>query len=212
MSEAIQLELLVSIYQFLNKSNLSKSAKSLSKETGLTADIASRYDPLDLISIYRAFHKKRLKHSSSSKNETTKRSKLDLESTSNSHAEHCSSSPVLHTNPATTESLQSSKNNKLTQDQASTSINNANKYFKRVTTCLDEIDPLLRDNSYEYKFTMVPPNKSWGAKANSDFKHTSGKSFRHEKTKKKRGSYKGGKIDQSVGSFKFQNSDDTNSD
>ncbi len=31
-----------------------------------------------------------------------------------------------------------------------------------------------------------------------------GKDFRHEKTKKKRGSYRGGAIDHSVNSFKFE--------
>lgn len=44
---------------------------------------------------------------------------------------------------------------------------------------------------------------SWGEKANLDLKHTRGKSFRHEKTKKKRGSYRGGQIDMSVNSIKF---------
>ena len=44
---------------------------------------------------------------------------------------------------------------------------------------------------------------SWGEKANLDLKHTRGKSFRHEKTKKKRGSYRGGVIDMSVHSIKF---------
>ena len=34
-----------------------------------------------------------------------------------------------------------------------------------------------------------------------------GKSFRHEKTKKKRGSYRGGSIDTKVCSVKFDNSD-----
>ena len=44
---------------------------------------------------------------------------------------------------------------------------------------------------------------SWGDRANRDLRHTQGKSFRHEKTKKKRGSYRGGAIDQSVCSVKF---------
>lgn len=45
---------------------------------------------------------------------------------------------------------------------------------------------------------------SWGEKANQDLKFTRGKSFRHEKTKKKRGSYRGGQIDTSVNSIKFE--------
>lgn len=43
----------------------------------------------------------------------------------------------------------------------------------------------------------------WGQKANNVLRFTKGKSFRHEKTKKKRGSYVGGAISQSVNSIKF---------
>lgn len=43
----------------------------------------------------------------------------------------------------------------------------------------------------------------WGERAAQDLKFTRGKSFRHEKTKKKRGSYKGGQIDIGVNSIKF---------
>ena len=49
---------------------------------------------------------------------------------------------------------------------------------------------------------------SWGEKANDVLKTTKGKSFRHEKTKKKRGSYRGGKIDTNTYSIRF--SDDEN--
>ena len=44
---------------------------------------------------------------------------------------------------------------------------------------------------------------AWGERASHDLINTQGKSFRHEKTKKKRGSYKGGPIDTSVNSIKF---------
>lgn len=44
----------------------------------------------------------------------------------------------------------------------------------------------------------------WGEKAAQDLKHTRGKSFRHEKTKKKRGSYRGGQINVGVNSIKFE--------
>ena len=48
---------------------------------------------------------------------------------------------------------------------------------------------------------------SWGEKANDVLKTTKGKSFRHEKTKKKRGSYRGGKIDTSTYSIQFSDSE-----
>ena len=35
-----------------------------------------------------------------------------------------------------------------------------------------------------------------------------GRDFRHEKTKKKRGTYRGGQIDHSVNSFKFESDDE----
>lgn len=49
---------------------------------------------------------------------------------------------------------------------------------------------------------------SWGEKANQDLIVTRGKGFRHEKTKKKRGSYRGGTIDSTgVHSVLFDDSD-----
>ena len=54
----------------------------------------------------------------------------------------------------------------------------------------------LKDNSFQ-------SFDSWGAKANQDLIVTKGKSFRHEKTKKKRGSYRGGQINVGVNSIKF---------
>lgn len=49
---------------------------------------------------------------------------------------------------------------------------------------------------------------SWGKRANEELKVVKGKDFRHAKTKKKRGSYKGGSIDLGVNSIKFHYSDD----
>ena len=58
----------------------------------------------------------------------------------------------------------------------------------------------LKDNSYK-------SFDSWGAKANKDLIVTKGKGFRSEKTKKKRGSYRGGAINVGVNSFRFEDSD-----
>jgi len=63
-----------------------------------------------------------------------------------------------------------------------------------------QIDERLRDNSFDAKSGA---RGSWGEKANEVLKKTQGKSFRHEKTKKKRGSYHGGVVDQGVHSVKF---------
>lgn len=56
----------------------------------------------------------------------------------------------------------------------------------------------LRTNAY------VGPENEYGAKASSDLMKTKGKGFTKEKNKKKRGSYRGGVIDQTVRSFKFE--------
>lgn len=55
-------------------------------------------------------------------------------------------------------------------------------------------------NSYEATFG----SGGWGAKAQQTLGAVRGKGFRHEKTKKKRGSYMGGKIDDNTrASFKY---------
>lgn len=57
-----------------------------------------------------------------------------------------------------------------------------------------------KDNSYEARFG----EGGYGAKANQKLRTVRGKDFRHEKTKKKRGTYRGGTIDTAGGkSFKF---------
>ncbi|TPX33160.1 hypothetical protein SmJEL517_g03838 [Synchytrium microbalum] len=76
--------------------------------------------------------------------------------------------------------------------------------FQRVK--IDEVtyfDESLKDNSFHSK------TDEYGMRAHQDLIVTRGKGFRAEKTKKKRGSYRGGPIDTSVSSsFKFKYSDD----
>ncbi|KAK9839972.1 hypothetical protein WJX74_001316 [Apatococcus lobatus] len=55
------------------------------------------------------------------------------------------------------------------------------------------------NNSYQATFG----EEGWGAKAQQVLGQVRGKDFRHEKTKKKRGTYKGGQIDSKVNSFKY---------
>ncbi|GBG75655.1 hypothetical protein CBR_g20282 [Chara braunii] len=64
--------------------------------------------------------------------------------------------------------------------------------------------PKLMDNSY---WAKDGAEVGWGAKAQEVLGKVKGKNFRHEKTKKKRGSYKGGIIDTKSYSIKFENSD-----
>lgn len=100
--------------------------------------------------------------------------------------------------------------------------------FRRVRE--EEADPnylkKIGKNAFEHKVSMIHcvigddsaltrccfqagAQGSWGEKANADLIKTRGKSFRHEKTKKKRGSYHGGKIDSTNSySIKFDDSDE----
>ncbi|XP_015749517.1 PREDICTED: lisH domain-containing protein C1711.05-like [Acropora digitifera] len=72
--------------------------------------------------------------------------------------------------------------------------------FRRVKEEDIAVDPRLKDNSFEAK---AGSRGDWGEKANKDLKFVKGKSFRHEKTKKKRGSYRGGQISTGIHSIKF---------
>jgi hypothetical protein len=61
------------------------------------------------------------------------------------------------------------------------------------------------DNSYVGTFGQ----DGWGYKAQEVLGKVRGKDFRHEKTKKKRGTYKGGKIDNmGSNSIKFESDDE----
>ncbi|RTG86987.1 uncharacterized protein DC041_0008141, partial [Schistosoma bovis] len=81
-----------------------------------------------------------------------------------------------------------------------TSFTDSNTPFRRVEEKDVFVHPNLRDNSFEAKRNA---RGSWGEKANRDFKFTSGKAFKQEKTKKKRGSYSGGSLSLDSCSFKF---------
>jgi len=78
--------------------------------------------------------------------------------------------------------------------------------FQRVK--LDDVkfaDERLQDNSY---WAKGGADSGYGAKAQEILGQVRGKGFRHEKTKKKRGTYRGGNIDLQTHSIKFDNSDD----
>ncbi|KAL5205550.1 hypothetical protein ABZP36_033759 [Zizania latifolia] len=66
-------------------------------------------------------------------------------------------------------------------------------------------DERLQDNSY---WAKGGADSGYGAKAQEVLGQVRGRGFRHEKTKKKRGTYRGGQIDLQTHSIKFNNSDD----
>ncbi|CAH9090105.1 unnamed protein product [Cuscuta europaea] len=78
--------------------------------------------------------------------------------------------------------------------------------FQRVKA--DEVkfvDDRLRDNSY---WAKSGADFGYGAKAQEVLGQVRGRDFRHEKTKKKRGSYRGGQIDLQSHSIKFNYPED----
>ncbi|KAI8805756.1 SRP40, C-terminal domain-containing protein [Cladochytrium replicatum] len=82
---------------------------------------------------------------------------------------------------------------------------NSNVPFQRVdASVVSFIDERLKDNSFIAK---IGAENSYGLKAHQDLIVTRGKGFRTEKNKKKRGSYRGGKIDMGSHSIKFNYDD-----
>ena len=93
--------------------------------------------------------------------------------------------------------LNNSQNGKEEVADSNQKTPKTNTPFRRVQSENVHIkNPALRDNSFNEFDT-------WGSKASKDLIVTQGKSFRHEKTKKKRGSYRGGQINVGVNSVKF---------
>ncbi|VEL11336.1 unnamed protein product [Protopolystoma xenopodis] len=72
--------------------------------------------------------------------------------------------------------------------------------YRRVRDDEVNLIPALSNNSFEAK---LGAQGSWGERANQALKLTRGKEFKHEKTKRKRGTYTGGTISTNVCSFKF---------
>ncbi|KAJ6673155.1 LIS1 HOMOLOGY MOTIF SRP40-RELATED [Salix viminalis] len=80
------------------------------------------------------------------------------------------------------------------------------KHFQRVK--VEEVvfsDERLKDNSY---WAKDGAEDGYGAKAQEVLGQVRGRGFRHEKTKKKRGTYRGGQIDLHSHSVKFNYSDE----
>jgi len=77
------------------------------------------------------------------------------------------------------------------------------RYQRVDPTKIHFMNEKLANNSYYAK-----GGESWGAKAQADFSRVKGDRFRHEKTKKKRGSYRGGPISTAVNSIPLCSSDE----
>uniref|UniRef100_A0A2S2NB17 Nucleolar and coiled-body phosphoprotein 1 n=1 Tax=Schizaphis graminum TaxID=13262 RepID=A0A2S2NB17_SCHGA len=99
-----------------------------------------------------------------------------------------------------TEQYDNSGNRSFDSDKKKKQQNRRSDPYRRVRDDNVSVDGRLLDNSLKAKKGQY---ENWGKKAALDLQYTKGKSFRHEKTKKKRGSYRGGQIDLGVNSIKF---------
>ncbi|XP_058755637.1 uncharacterized protein LOC131629043 isoform X2 [Vicia villosa] len=92
------------------------------------------------------------------------------------------------------------------KNKESTEKKPAKAAFQRVQVDkIDFVDERLQDNSY---WAKGGAESGYGAKAEEILGQVRGRDFRHEKTKKKRGTYRGGVIDLHSHSVKFNYSDD----
>ncbi|CAA0843029.1 Unknown protein [Striga hermonthica] len=128
----------------------------------------------------------------------------DLDSGSNGHAKHTdenANGAVIGNGADKSSQKKSAK--KQWNGSAEPKAGNA---FQRVK--IDEVefvDERLQDNSY---WAKDGAETGYGAKAQEVLGQVKGRGFRHEKTKKKRGSYRGGQIDLQSHSIKFNYSDE----
>jgi len=87
------------------------------------------------------------------------------------------------------------ENNNTPNKRQKTQASPNTRYHRIDASKIQIEDQRLKDNSYWAK-----GGESWGANASQTLLKVKGDRFRHEKTKKKRGSYRGGKIGTSVNS------------
>lgn len=99
----------------------------------------------------------------------------------------------------------SSQKNSAKQRSGSAEPRTLNAFQRVKPEEMDFIDERLQDNSY---WAKDGADSGYGAKAEEILGQVKGRDFRHEKTKKKRGSYRGGQIDVQSHSVKFNYSDE----
>ncbi|CAL0330320.1 unnamed protein product [Lupinus luteus] len=146
------------------------------------------------------------------KDDETKRKKVEnLNADLGSDVDQLQKTPNQHTNGKTNGHLESAgeklsvQKSQKSQEKGSEQ-KTAKKAFQRVEADKVEFaDERLQDNSY---WAKDGAESGYGAKAQEILGQVRGKDFRHEKTKKKRGTYRGGQIDLYSHSVKFNYSDE----
>ncbi len=204
------------VYSYLVGLNLHKAAKALKKESAVSVQVASGPGLVDFYQQYlRSQCGQRASTLTNNEAPPNRKRKRVAESPPVIDETTFVEESAVIASPTVTEELEEELTTDYTGDpQPKTPAtfplikkkSKKNKQLSEVATPFRRVgneiavDPRLEDNSFEAKGGS---RGSWGEKANRDLKFTKGRSFRHEKTKKKRGSYKGGAIDTQVYSIKF---------
>jgi len=99
-------------------------------------------------------------------------------------------------------------NNKATTEKEEEELEGPKKKKKMEkggNTPFQRVKPELSDFLDKRMFaSQRNANSEWAGKADATLKQVKGKGFRHEKTKKKRGTYRGGALEMGVKSIKFE--------
>ncbi|KAE9601629.1 hypothetical protein Lal_00040620 [Lupinus albus] len=138
----------------------------------------------------------------------TKRKKVEkLNADPGSDVDQLEKTPNQQANGKTNGHLESAgQKSRKSQEKGSVEQKTAKKAFQRVEADKVEFaDERLQDNSY---WAKDGAESGYGAKAQEILGQVRGRDFRHEKTKKKRGTYRGGQIDLYSHSVKFNYSDE----
>ncbi|KAL8149429.1 uncharacterized protein LOC141700622 isoform X2 [Apium graveolens] len=139
--------------------------------------------------------------------DSSKTSKKVPDELENGDLENANKVQIDHSNGDIEKSGYKSSNQKSSKKQQNGSAEPKTvNAFQRVK--IDEVefaDEKLQDNSY---WAKSGAEIGYGAKAQEVLGQVRGRDFRHEKTKKKRGSYRGGMIDLQSHSVKFNYSDE----
>ncbi|MED6216510.1 hypothetical protein PIB30_008201 [Stylosanthes scabra] len=140
----------------------------------------------------------------SKEGEKLKKTRVDIGSDSNSSKENVENGQTngqLESDGGKSSAQRSQK-----KQQMESAEKSAKKAFQRVQVeKVQFADERLQDNSY---WAKSGAESGYGAKAEEILGQVRGRDFRHEKTKKKRGSYRGGQIDLQSHSVKFNYSDE----
>ena len=213
------------VYDFLVKCNHAKAAKRFRKQAGVGDD--NKEITTDLLDLYLAFKvqvaaagKKRARESSSDSDSSDSSDSESSDSSDSDSSDEDEEDAAMKRLKAKQEEkekkakaaakaaeqwLQSSpvatfpvERKKKKKDEPRVS----GEAFKRVDAEVwgKEIIQGLDDNSYEKQFGK----DGYGFKAHSVLITVKGKDFRHEKTKRKRSTYRGGEISFASNSFKYE--------